>query len=532
MLQEMVGSPGIYLVAFPRTELIEEKASWLRSQCAERPEVIIETFHSDQHVRGRVLARVETALRTYGQAQHAFILTTHETLLTLNPSGLSGWSLGIDENPEMSVLSGAFPASAIWSALAHQYRLDPIGDDRNWQVLPREGVERLKPSEIIKDAADKLTPFHKRVLSGHGVFVNIGDWEDAKLRRVKWWSAWTPAELIRECRSVVITGASFFSSLAYHATRWAHDGAINFEAVDVGQRTKRTGRPRVTIYYYTLHEGTTAWWRTDEGSRCLVQVSRWLENIGFNGYWSCNDEIRPYFRHRFPGVMCSPKLAGTNGLIEHVSCAYIYSNKAQDADNAILEVLDLDRKSIKRTRETEDLIQFVMRGAIRRPDFDGAYDVHLYSLDQAEVLKKYLIENGVTDDVAVTPVSEAGIMDVRRPETERSRKRAESQSLTPKERRERTKAYDKARSQARRDKKKEEDAKNGLPPPKLGRRSKSSIPDNASQPKQRTKPREGRIIMNSAITPLSASAPSSPLPETALVSKPSSAFVPEAPQRT
>ena len=65
-------------------------------------------------------------------------------------------------------------------------------------------------------------------------------------------------------------------------------------------------------------------------------------------------------------------------------------------------MLGLDRAAIKRARETEDLIQFIMRGALRRPDFGGRYDVHVYSLDQAQEAERYLIEAEITTDVELT----------------------------------------------------------------------------------------------------------------------------------
>ena len=116
---------------------------------------------------------------------------------------------------------------------------------------------------------------------------------------------------------------------------------------------------------------------------------------------------------------CDPKLAGTNELIHHTSCLYIYSNKAQDSDAAILDLLGIDRDAIRHTREFEDMRQFVMRGIIRRPEYDGDYDVYVYDLAQAEDLKRYLSESGITNQVELVPVHEAGIMDVVRPERQR-----------------------------------------------------------------------------------------------------------------
>jgi hypothetical protein len=68
-----------------------------------------------------------------------------------------------------------------------------------------------------------------------------------------------------------------------------------------------------------------------------VSISRYLEKIGFDGYWSGNDSIRAYFRKRFPGQECRPKVAGTNSLRHHTQCAFFYSNKCQSADSAAIE---------------------------------------------------------------------------------------------------------------------------------------------------------------------------------------------------
>ena len=55
-----------------------------------------------------------------------------------------------------------------------------------------------------------------------------------------------------------------------------------------------------------------------------------------------------------------------------------------------------------------------MRGAVRRPDFAGRYEVYLYDLEQAEALRSYLVGEGITGDVTLVPVIEAQIMDVHR----------------------------------------------------------------------------------------------------------------------
>ena len=237
-------------------------------------------------------------------------------------------------------------------------------------------------------------------------------------RKIRWWSIWSPLAL-EKCASVTFAAANYFDSLPYHAARWLHGDDITFIEQNVGSNLVRAN-PSIRVHYFTQgHVGSTDWWDTDAGNACLVAISTYIEGIGGVGFYSSNKAIRDVFRNRFPGQRCDPKLAGTNELIHHTSCLYIYSNKAQDSDAAILDLLGLDRDTIRRTREFEDVRQFVMRGIIRRPDHDGYYHIYVYDVAQAEDLKRYLGESGITDRVKLVPVHEAGIMDVVRPEPQR-----------------------------------------------------------------------------------------------------------------
>jgi hypothetical protein len=79
-------------------------------------------------------------------------------------------------------------------------------------------------------------------------------------------------------------------------------------------------------------------------------------------------------------------------------------------------VLALNADIVRRSREDEDIIQLVGRGALRDRSFSGTYEVHLYSKDQAERLGEYIKSSGITDDVTIVPVDAAGVMEVKRPE--------------------------------------------------------------------------------------------------------------------
>jgi Lon protease-like protein len=152
-----------------------------------------------------------------------------------------------------------------------------------------------------------------------------------------------------------------------------------------------------------------------------VAISRHLEAAKFTGFWASNADIVPYFTCRIGGDETSPKLAGTNSLRHHTSCALIYSAKATPDDEAIIKALGLSREDIQTAREDEDVYQFICRGAIRDPDYSGDYAVYLYDRGQAERLRDRLIATGYTV-VSTEPVIEAGILDVVRPHHSRGGK--------------------------------------------------------------------------------------------------------------
>ncbi|POR39868.1 hypothetical protein CRT23_27185 [Methylobacterium sp. V23] len=274
-----------------------------------------------------------------------------------------------------------------------------------------------------------LVAFDKRARAhqGGGVLVNVGDWRDATLkgRTVQWYSAWTPAAL-DGFASVEMAGANFWKSLCGLASQRLDAGQIEYveERLGAGQRQ---AHPAVVLRYFThAHTGSTAWWaHGSPGKQHLNSVLRHLLTMGDLGYYSGNECVTSYFEGWLRDAEAvRPKQAGTNGLIRHTSCAFIYSNKAQTADEPIRAALGFTADEIKRARETEDMIQFVMRGAVRDPAFTGTYTVYLYDRAQADVMGDYLRENGVTDDVRIEGIEEAGILDAERPASRREKKAA------------------------------------------------------------------------------------------------------------
>ena len=148
-----------------------------------------------------------------------------------------------------------------------------------------------------------------------------------------------------------------------------------------------------------------------------------------------------------PGKHCQPKLAGTNRLDERTACTMVYSAKAQGQDETAMRLFGVSKEEVRASREDEDIVQFVLRGALREADFAGDFAVNLYDRRQAEMLRRYLLANDIADEVVVECV-DVGIGGIVKPAPGR-RKGA----LTPQqeaERRERAREMDSARKRRRR----------------------------------------------------------------------------------
>ncbi len=439
MLVEMTSVKGRYVFALPTVELIKEVLVALHREAGlSGAEPVIRTIHSK--VAGRapvgVSREIADAIEELSSFPHVILVVTHEGLMATDfgCAAAAPWHARVDEVPSATV-AGEFrvPSSSRYFEAA--YGLAPV-EGTEWHRVSLKG-DAPSPADMMADDFMKgLVAFHKRAKSPQGVFVDVADWRDARGRHraVRWWSAWTPAELAPFATST-IAASGFFHSLTCLATRKWHGGDVEFVRREVGAAGAAGRRkPRVRVLYYTRgHRASTEWWfpsapkkrdcaekpedreKARAGKRCLAAVCRHLEGVPGLGYWSGNEAVVGYFEERVPGEQVRPKVAGSNLYRRHTSCAFIYSSKARPDDAILLDVFGLTREEVERAREREDIWQFAMRGAIRMADFDGFYTVFLYDLQQAEALARMLREEGVADDVAVEPVAEAGILDVERP---------------------------------------------------------------------------------------------------------------------
>jgi hypothetical protein len=125
----------------------------------------------------------------------------------------------------------------------------------------------------------------------------------------------------------------------------------------------------------------------------------------------------------------------------------VYSAKAQGQDETAMRLFGVTKEEVRASREDEDIKQFVMRGALRRAEFEGEYHVNLYDRRQAEMLRDYLLANGIADEAMVEYV-DVGIGEVVKPAPGRQKVAVTPQQEA--ERRQRAKEADRARKQRKR----------------------------------------------------------------------------------
>jgi hypothetical protein len=474
----MIACPGRYILSSPRIDLIIEREHDLKtlaSACEASP--TIRLIFSDKARSGGsgksrprpVPERIVEAIEKHQDDEHVILLITHEGLMTTDFDNLIGWHIKIDEMP-LAVLTGKVGAEAGAVYYEQVYELGPVPGTQWSRLQVREDAPGTR-AVLRDDLVEKLVPLNKRARTAQGVYVDVQDWADLRLRgrKLHWWSVWTPLQL-QTADSVMIAGASYHHSILAKVTEALYPGQIEIEDLHIAGRPRQPRR--VLIHFFTqAHRGASTFWK-GKGRDCLAKVCRHLEKISL-GYWSGNEVVTDYFHGRLSGNMVSPKAEGTNSLMHHKSCAFIYSSKPLPNDEPLIKVFGLNQEEIERAREIEDVLQFVFRGDLRNPDSTDDYWVYLYDRYQAEALAAYLTKHGL-GTVELVPVEEAGLLDNSRPSRGRPRSEPED-SRSPEERLKDRQDKDAERQRRKRIKDRAEKERQGIFRKKQGR------PTNASK---------------------------------------------------
>ncbi len=415
MRNEALQQPGRYLFAYPTHKLIDEQLKAFRSAPGSHTAL---PAHSGTK-KAPVQLQLDEAAKAGAALNHVIVLTTHEALMTADLSGFSGWSFRIDETPN-AVVADKLKATSKASRdfLEEHFELDPV-TNTGWSAV-RSKLGRYRWQEIASDDLLKSLGNFIRHASQEGrVFVDTKVWS---AKSINWCSAWIP-DLLEPfvAQPVQIAGASFVTSVAGLIAQQS-------SALTLTERkltAPRTGQPNINVHYFTeAHEGTTSLWDKHEGREFLVAICDWLkDNAPTLRFWSGNEVVQTLFDWRLPGTMIKPKAAGLNQYAGLDSCAFIYSAKPTDADEPIQKLFGVTPDQIRHAREDEDVLQFVMRGAIRDASFSGTYDIYLYSREQAVRLQAQLSGAGF-QQVILVPEPGAGIMDRANPLRNAARTRA------------------------------------------------------------------------------------------------------------
>ena len=469
MRQEAINNPGLYLFVYPSIDLIEEQLAAFKAEA----DIRVAEAHSEAPGSGTVQNRLERH-KAYFEANnidHAVVLMTHEGLMGADLFAFADWHVRIDEAPN-TIQSGILHAPASADFLKRVIAIDEVGS-HGWGQLrlldKSSGWRALASDDLFKPLAELL----KQASRQHGVFVDTLEWKDS----FGWCSIW-PLTGLAHCKSVKIAGASYPISLgAIVAQRW--EGVKFTPKVAVRAWTRH---PTIRVHYFTQsHEGNTAFWKTRNGIRFIAKVCDSLAAKEPRlGFWAANDVVEPLLVGRLNGKPISPKAAGLNVYDDEISCALIYSSKPLEGDKPAKALFDISDDEILRAREEEDILQFVMRGAIRRRHFDGDYDIYLYSKRQAELVADKLSASGIGKSVDLIPEPGAGIMDANPQPMKPIR-----EAIAAEHKAEKTQAYKEREAQRKRTSRAANAGAEGRTPGQIGRAKGSK--DKAPR-KSRAKP--------------------------------------------
>jgi len=398
MREEVEAAGGRYLIAYPTIPLLREQAKMFRAT----GKVLAIEAHSKSRGKGTVQRRLTDAAKAVEEdgSPDVVVLTTHESLMGCDLSAFKGWHFRIDEAPNAA--QGATLSIPVSRDLFKaKYRLSPINKG-NWHEVSLINEADRWTDVADDDLAKPVAEFMKQAARPTGAFVDVSNWD---VRSLNWCALWSPHFLEGIPASLTIAGASYAHSIGAFIAK----DHVSFHTRTIPMARSTT--PTIRIHYFTQgHRGSSKLWSKSEGRKMIVKVCDYLSaNVPDLGYWSGNNVVKVLMEHRLPGEMIDAKAQGRNEYRDRTSCAFIFSSKPTPNDESLKTLTGITDAQIERAREEEDVLQFVMRGAIRDRDFGGDYDIYLYTKKQADDLAAKLNASKVGMVVTI-PITAAGIL--------------------------------------------------------------------------------------------------------------------------
>ncbi len=408
----MATTPGQYLYAVDRREVIETRIQRINEKAgaAGAHPVIRPIFSKGDEKFTTGSENVRRDLREQpthdNDAPHAIIICTHEGLLSSDLSTYGGWTLIIDETPNLWTFREV-GSQFTWPLFQQFFDLDPINEDHARVEIRRATptVERLKKDTGLSDEFRDLL---RRWQASRPV-VNLTAWDQAADGGRWWWCSVWDATRLKVFRRVVILANSFEESLTYKLLKQQGVNLVPFSI-----RDDRVWQPRPILirFFAEAHQAGTGFWTNpndDDGAEALRRVFDWITRNSDpdDHFYSAN--VGALARTTLPGFKLQPKVSGSNSYQSLTSASFIYTAKPSIAELEALDLYGIGYDDVVRAREREDVIQFFWRSSIRVPDDARACEFRVYDRVQALFLAEFIEASGRPFTVVLEHVAEAGV---------------------------------------------------------------------------------------------------------------------------
>lgn len=376
VIKTMVQFPGKYVYAVDRVDVFDTRASLIESHANGKNIKIVQLNTTTSF---QVRADLRQTASEYQDDEHVVVITTHAALLTSDLSSFFGWELVIDENPQCWQMQTVKTATTR-SALKCIFKLKKEPNKEHYRIMLRDGVDAdaLMEDTFVSPA---LVNLYRAVRSGKV----LCDTKDFEKKQWEWWSVFN-FDNLNSFKAIYIVANAFSQSLT---SKLMHSSGIAFKPLRLD--TSPYQPRKLTIKYFSNSSGSHGYFRSENGQQSLKAIGEYFhENKISVDIWSCNNDadkgkFRPASLLRLPGRYIRPAVAGSNEYINCTSAAFIYSAKPSDREVARLSAFGaITKDDIIRSRETETVIQFITRLALR--DANDAKDCTVYLYDKSQAL--------------------------------------------------------------------------------------------------------------------------------------------------
>ena len=393
----MASTPGQYLFAVDRREVIETRIKRIEEKAkAEGTYPVIEAIFSKSEDRFEGgTENVRQALREHPtknhDAPHLIVICTHEGLLSSDLSTYQGWTLIIDENPNLWTFN-EIRAEHTWPVYAKFFGLEPDEGGLS-RVTIRNSAPTVTALSKDKTLSQTFIDTYRRWKATRPL-VKLTSWEELKDGQARsWCSVWNP-ERLRAFKRVMILANSFEETLTFKLLKQAGVCLVPFAIHDDRQWLPRTVLIR---YFASTHRAGTGFWTKSadpSGPEALQKTFGWIggNSNPENHYFSTN--LHGLSKANLPGQKLNPKVAGSDAY-KHLTCAsFIYTAKPSRAEVEAFARYGITYDEIVRARQNEDLVQFFFRSWLRVPDDTRDGEFRVYDLAQATFLKEFIEATG------------------------------------------------------------------------------------------------------------------------------------------